>query len=487
VNEFKNQIYAKFKDKYEMICNNNFNEFYESVIAQLDISNNIKSEIKILLRKSIRPTKRRWLKIIINDKESNFNKEIDLIKLSFEKAKNGEVERTKLINLYGVDNIEEYRVLQLKNLNKWVNDDKYFLTDFKYLKDLKLKSILSGFKNDLNLYYLINLDANITNKNVTKVPAIFSTIPIDTTCRIDYLSTAQKNGLIQDFETNSMPTLNKLISLEGSEQEEILMKLEKKTYLEIKNGGNPDNYLDTMTQIALLKSIKYLNSFDTKIVTYYYTHFEHIVTGTPIDKSLYEILTDLNLPKTSKYTEYIENSLAKLGSINMTYTIEGNRLYGNLLSCMIYTENNVKRAKVFLGAILQNLVIKDSAFEYDKEVYNNLSDTSKQLAVWLQKRRYNLALNKEGAIRIEEIYISEFSNAIYFNTRRADRRRNTILSSLEELKSSKLIVFDFNYNKKTDAITMEYIALTTMEKNKLGILTNDLIEQNIDSLEPNKI
>ena len=481
LNEIKEEIYNKLKSKYEELFKKDFKIFFKTTILEMDTD----LEIKALLSKVIRPTKKRWIKMITNNKESSFNKNLELVRLSIEKANGDDEEISKILGLLGVKSIEEYEKSEFNKLQKWVNDDNKLLSEFVHLSELRNKSILSAFRNDITLSYLINLESTeepqtINKVSVTKVPAIFSQIPIDVTGKIDYLTTDQKKSL--DCENDSVLTLDKLISLEGNEQEEILMKLEKKTYLEIKNGGNPDNYLDTMTQIALLKSIKYLNSFDTKIVNYYYNHFEHVVTGTPIDKSLYEITMELNMPNTSAYTEYVENSLAKLGSMNMTYNIEGNKLYGNLLSCMIYTKNGVKRAKVFLGAILQNLVIKDSAFEYDKDIYNNLSDASKQLAVWLQKRRYNLALNKTSQTRTEEIELVEFSNTIYFKTKRADRRRNTILKSLEELKTRKLIVTDFNYTKKSNTITIEYVALTIREKNKLGILDHDLIKDNMNEI-----
>lgn len=482
MNQFKNEIYGKFKQKYEQITKDSFEKFYEMVASELDVAENKNSSIKYLLVKTIRPTKKRWIKIIVNDKENSFNMEIESARIQYEKVQCGEMPISKFKDFFGVTDIDEYKTNHLKVLNKWALDDNLFLTDFKYLEDLKNKSILSAFKNDIYLFYLLcsqKQEMMISeNANITKVPRILSELPIDTSGKIYYLSDAQKNNLDQVYDTDTdvgdtMPTLDKLISLEGDEKEEILMRLEKKTYLEIKKGGNPDKFLDMMTQIALLKSIKYLNSFDTKIINYYYNHFEHVLTGTPIDKTLYEIIKDLNMPNTKIYYEYVENSLAKIGSINMTYNIEGNKLYGNLLSCMIYTENNIKKAKVYLGAILQNLVLKDGAFEYDKDVYNKLSVTSQQLAVWLQKRRYSSAIKKGGCT--DSISVKTFSNAIYFNTKRADRKRKKIVESLEELKANGLIIENYNYDKKIDNIVITYMPLTMKETKKLGLLNNDKI------------
>lgn len=477
MSKIKNEIYKKFKDKYEKIVEDSFNKFFELTSVDLVLPENNKTSINSLLRNTIRPTKKRWIKIIMNQEESTYNQEVSSAKTQYDKMKNGEIEESKFKSFFGALDIGEYKSRLLNELNKWTLDDNLYLTDFKYLTDLRKKSIISAFKNDINLFYLLQSEEQQTlyneNSAVTKLPTILSELPIDTTCKIDYLTEAQKNNLEINNEKDTLNTLDKLVSLQGDEQDEILMKLEKKTYLEIKKGGNPNKFLDMMTQIALLKSIKYLNSFDTKIITYYYNHFDHVFTGSPIDKTFYQIAKELELPNTSKYYEYIEDSLAKMGSINMTYNIEGNKLYGNLLTCMLYNENGIKKAQVYLGGILQNLVIRDSAFEYDKEIFNRLSSTSQQLAIWLQKRRYNLAIKKDEFR--DSIALKTFSNAIYFSSKRADRNRKKIIESLDELKNIRLIIQDYNYDKKIDNAVLQYMSLTIKEKKKLGLLEEDII------------
>lgn len=487
MNKLDVEIYNKLKYNYEKIFKDSFEKFCEMVSLEFESSENKNSSLNYLLVKTIRPTKRRWIKIIMNDKLSSLNKDISAAEISYKKVKGEEIPISKFEDFFGAKDIDQYKQKKLKELNNWMKDDNLYLTDFKYLEEMKMKSITSAFKYDIYLYYLLDLQKQDDFKekiSITKVPIILSELPIDTSCKVDYLSEAQKNNLYEDFDIDIVATLDKLILLEGNEQDEILMRLEKKTYLEIKKGGNPDKFLDMMTQIALLKSIKYLNSFDTRIINYYYNHFENVLTGTPIDKSVYEIAKDLNLPNTTQYYNLIEDSIAKIGSINMTYVMEGNRLFGNLLGCMMYTaENGIKRVKVYLGSILQDLVVKDSAFEYDKDVYNNLSGISQQLAVWLQKRRYKLAINKFA--NTEDIPIKFFSNAIYFNTKRADRIRKRIVDSLEELKTNNLIIKNYKYNKRLDCIEIEYIELTTKERKKLGILDNDIVEEaaNIDKAD----
>lgn len=472
--ELKYEIYNKFKEKYEKInyqqnAKDSFDEFYEAVISELEIIKNKLPSKNTLLVKNIRPMKKRWIKIVANDENSKFNKEIYAAQIQYDMVQNGEIPLSKFESFFGASNIDEYKKKQLYVLNKWADNDDLFLTDFKYLDCLINRSVISALRNDIYLYYVLFYERQ--KENVAKVMPII--LPIDPTNKVDYLTVAQKNNLDSISDIDTLPPLEKLISLEGEEQDEIRMKLEKKTYLEIKKGGDPDKFKDLMTQIALLKSIKYLNSNDIKIVNYYYAHFLNVLTGTAIDKSISEITKELGWPNRTQYYEQVENSLAKLGSINITYFVEGNKLFGNLISCIIYEQNGVKRAEVYLGAILQKFAMKNSAFEYDRDVYNKLSNISQQLAVWLQKRRYGLALNKDG--NIEGITIKNFSNAIYFNTKRAERIRKRIIESLEELKSVELIIKDYTHNKRLDLIEIEYLPLTIKERKKLGILDDDIL------------
>lgn len=249
------------------------------------------------------------------------------------------------------------------------------------------------------------------------------------------------------------------------DHDKILMQLEKMTYLEIKRGAKADKFLDMMTQIALLKSVKYLNSVDVNIIRYYYTHLEKMVLGEPIDKTIYQIVTDLGMPNTLQYYEVVENSIAKLGSMNLSYDIEGNSIHGNLLGCMIYEDEGTKRATVYLGPILQAVVLKKSTFEYDEATFNSLSSDSQQLAIWFQKRRYRSAINNQGYNDL--IALGMFSTAIYWNTKRKDRQRDRILTSLKELKDKNLIIKEYNYDKRVYEFTIEYIPLSPRELSKL--------------------
>lgn len=460
-------IINHMKNIYEKHTKSDFHSFYTVAVANINEAANRED----LLIKTIRPAKKRWLNKIKKDINSTFNKDLQSVQIQYNKVLEKEIEVDKFRFFFNALNYDEYREKLLAELNEWVDDDEKYLSTFKYIDDLNVKSIIFAIKNDI---YLSFIDSHRPSLKIQKVPNILSDLPIDTTGRIGYLSESQKSDLDNNF---NISTLDRLVSLEGDEQDEILFKLEKDTYLEIKKGGNPDKYLDMMTQIALLKSIKYLNSVDTKVIIYYYNHFDHLLTGTPIDKSLYEILKDLGFPNTTQYYDTIENSLAKLGSINMMYKVEGNKLYGNLLACFMYKENDVKRAKVYLGAILQNLVLKNGAFEYDKDTFNNLSNNAQQIATWLQKRRYRLAMDKRG--NDESIGLNMFSNAIYFNDKRKDKRRGKVMDALNELSYVGLIVEKFSYVAKFDVFNIKYYDLSFQEKKKVGIIDEESIETDV--------
>ena len=143
--------------------------------------------------------------------------------------------------------------------------------------------------------------------------------------------------------------------------------------------------------------------------------------GDPIEKSIYQIVLDLGLSNQVKNYEAVENSIAKLGSTKLSYNLEGNSVNGILLESSIYVSNGVKMARVYLGSILKELIIKKSTLEYDGDIFNSLGGDAQQLAIWLQKRRYKASITNEGYD--ETIHLSKFSTAdaarnihIYYNS-----------------------------------------------------------------------
>lgn len=471
IKKLEEEIVSNFKSKYEKLMGKDFNDFYSDIAAQINQLYRLIDKdlvIKNLKYNNIRMTKVRWVKKILTDKNSSIKKDIDSAKLYYEKVLANEMEIEKFQGFYGFENIDEYILSKTKYLEDWKKDENALLTEFKYISLLSKRSIAAAFRNDILLFFLNKCkDEEIKNKTVTLIPSILSDIPIDTTSRIDFLSDEQKKSLEESPDIINPSTIDKLIMIGEEDHDKILMQLEKMTYLEIKKGARAEQFLDMMTQIALLKSVKYLNSLDVNIIRYYYTHLEKMVLGEPIDKTIYQIVTDLGMPNTVQYYELVENSIAKLGSMNLSYDIEGNSIHGNLLGCMIYENEGTKRATVYLGPILQAVVLKKSTFEYDEATFNSLSSDSQQLAIWFQKRRYRSAINNEGYN--DTIALGMFSTAIYWSTKRKDRQRDRILAALKELKEKNLIIKDYLYDKKIYQFYIEYIPLSPRELSKLEI------------------
>ncbi|MGG7060122.1 hypothetical protein ACQPUY_15415 [Clostridium nigeriense] len=471
IKKLEEEVISKFKIKYEQLINKDFNDFYSGLAIQLNqlyYSMDKDLVIKNLKYNNIRMTKIRWVKKILTDKNSSIKKEIDSAKLHYQKVSSKEMSIEKFEAFYGAKNIDEYILSKTKYLEEWKSNEHALLTEFQYISSLSKRSITAAFKNDILLFFVTKCkEEEIKNKTVTLIPSILSDIPIDTTSRIDFLSDEQKKSLEESPDIINPSTIDKLIMIGEEDQDKILMQLEKMTYLEIKRGARADKFLDMMTQIALLKSVKYLNSVDVNIIRYYYTHLEKMVLGEPIDKTIYQIVTDLGMPNTLQYYELVENSIAKLGSMNLSYDIEGNSIHGNLLGCMIYEDGGTKKATVYLGPILQAVVLKKSTFEYDEATFNSLSSDSQQLAIWFQKRRYRSAINNQGYNDI--IALGMFSTAIYWNTKRKDRQRDRILAALKELKEKNLIIKDYLYDKKIYQFSIEYIPLSPRELSKLEI------------------
>lgn len=469
INDVDNEIISAYRTKYEELLESDFEEFYFEMAPHLNNLNKIRvKELEIKkIKTNMKKTKGRWLKKVLTNKNSKVLKDIDSVKVVYEKVVNQELSQDKFSELFGSKDINEYVQIITSTLDDWKNDDEILLTEFKYIECVDKRAIRSAFKNDISLKYLIKYLEEENSKPLTKVPTILSDLPIDTTSRMDFLSDEQKKDLDEAGDIDSPSTIDKLIMFDQGAYDEILLQLQKKTYIEIKKGGKADKFLDMMTQIALLKSVKYLNSTDVDIIRYYYTHLEKMVLGEPIDKTIYQVVIDLGLPNRPQYYEQVENSLAKLGSMNLSYDLEGNSIHGNLLGCMIYEDEGVKRATVYLGPILQAVVLKKSTFEYDEATFNSLSSDSQQLAIWFQKRRYRSAINNQGYNDI--IALGMFSTAIYWNTKRKDRQRDRILASLKELKEKNLIIKDFFYDKRIYQFTIEYIPLSPRELSKLEI------------------
>lgn len=473
----KRELDKRFKDKYEKLVGKDFDVLCDSLEPDLNRLDDIDS-IDLFLKNlsaNVQKTKYRWHQKALSEK-GQVKKDVDFAKAQYEKVLNGELTISKFKSYFDAKNVNEYKTKLIDLLAEWKRDENNLLSDFKYFSKLTKKSLTSAFKNDITLTYIKY--RSILDKDeaiMTKIPSILSDIPIDTTSRIDFLTDAQKRTLDLSDDITKPSTIDRYIMIGEEEQNELLFQLEQSTYIQIKSGGNSTKVQDLLTQIALIKSVKYLNRLDVKIISYYYTHFHKLVLGDAIEKSIYQITKDIGLANQPKNYEAVESSIAKLGSMTLSYNLEGNSINGIFLESSIYESNGARIAKVYLGTILKELILKKSTFEYDEVTFNILGADAQQLAIWLQKRRYKSAIKNEGYA--ETIYLSRFSTAIYWNTKRSDRRRDRIIAALEDLKANNLIISDFYYDRKSFGFELKYIPLSPRELAKLD--AEELAKENL--------
>lgn len=468
---FKNKAIKLFKTKYEkLVKKKKFEDFLSNLSSDLDDIADLEKRELIMknINSNVKRTKTRWINKILANKDNKYIKDIEFAEIQYAKVLAKKISVRKFKSYFGAKNLDEYKENCLAPLNKWKANTDSLLSDFPYISDFTKISINNAFKNDVFVLFSAFCYKEESNaNNTTKVPSILSQIPVDTTSRTYFLTNEQKKDLDKCTDINQPSTIDRYIMIGEDEQNELLLQLEQKTYLQIKNGGNSEKVLDLLTQIALVKSVKYLNRLDVNIISYYYTHFHKIVLGEPIVKSIYQITLDLGLANTIKNYDAIESSIAKLGSMTLSYNIEGNSVNGIFLESSIYESNGVRMAKVYLGSILKELILKKNTLEYDGVVFNSLCADAQQLAIWLQKRRYRCAITNTPYNEI--ISLSKLSTAIYWNTKRIDRKRDRLIVALNDLENNNIVVATALYNKKNVSFEINYIPLSSNELLKLQI------------------
>jgi len=468
---FKYKIINKFKIKYEkLVKNKKFEDFLRSLASDLDdISDLEKRELVMKsINSNVKRTKTRWVNKYLESPNNKFAKDIEFAEIQYNKVLSKQISAKKFKSYFDAKTLKEYKEKCLAPLNEWKNNVNSLLSDFIVIDNFTKTAINNAFKNDIFvLFSEFCYEEESTINNTTKIPSILSQIPVDTTSRTYFLTNDQKKNLDNCTDISEPSTIDRYIMIGEDEQNELLLQLEQKTYLQIKNGGNSGQVLDLLTQIALVKSVKYLNRLDVKIISYYYTHFHKIVLGEPIVKSIYQITLDLCLANTIKNYDAIESSIAKLGSMTLSYNIEGNSINGIFLESSIYEDNDVRMAKVYLGSILKELILKKSTLEYDGDSFNSLGADAQQLAIWLQKRRYTCAITNTPYN--ETISLAKLSTAIYWNTKRIDRKRDRLIVALSDLENNRIVVSTAVYDKKEISFGIHYIPLSSNELLKLQI------------------
>jgi len=481
---FEIQIIDKFKTKYKELIAKNLEDLLISLEDDLGNIEDIDKRELITknLLSSVKKTKYRYVKRIFDDSESDYNKDIQFAEEQYEKVLSKKNTQKKFKEYFNAKTFNEYKKKKYDLIIDWQSDEMTLLTDFPYFENCKKSAINSAFKNDILVLFFRFIE-NLNNlKNTTKVPSILSSIPIDTTSRTYFLTDEQKKSLEVCVDINQPSTIDRYIMIDQNEQNELLLQLEQKTYLQIKNGENSEKVIDLLTQIALIKSIKYLNRLDVKIISYYYTHFHKIVLEEPIVKSISKITSDLKMANTTKNYDAVENSIAKLGSTRLSYKMEGRSINGIFLESSIYEQDGIRMAKVYLGSILKELILKKSTLEYDEASFDSLGGDAQQLAIWLQKKRYRCALLNTKYDEV--ITLNKLSTAIYWNTKRIDRKRDRLVVALEELKENKIVVRDASYSKKDISFDITYIPLSGHEMAKINRSYDDgnLINDNTNVL-----
>lgn len=476
--DIKKEIYDKFKNKYESIYSEKlFEDLYDSVSIQFPKFEVITNKADIyneFIKNTIRPAKRRWINLITKNKKSIYNIDLDKVKEMYKKVENNFAKIESFEDFYNAKSVDEYKTNILTSLESFAKDDEKFLTDFEYLTDLSTKSVMAGFKNDIILFYLRNsmeeLKEEEAGENVRRVIPTLADIPFATKGNVKFFNNNEIDST-DKLTTMDDVNLTKVILLEDDTRDNILLELEKNTYLKLKQSDNRNEYKDILAQMAILKSIKYLNYMDSQLINYIYNdHFSAMLNDESIDKSYYQILKEMGLPDTPYYHDNLEDSLCKLGSLRISYNDDTAKVYGSFFTCTLYKDKkkNMRRVEIIPGDLLKKHVVKNDAFEYDKETYDSLSSDAKQLAIWMQKRRYRLALNNK---RLEEtIVLKAFNNAIYFPNKNIYKMRTRIIAALEELKEKKLSIARFVYNKKLNTVDVVYLPLSIQEQRKLGLL-----------------
>lgn len=453
MNEFKSQIYDKFEDKFKNLIGEDFDVFYNSLNSEIKKLNDKRVRDIVIknLKRSMVSTKRNWNKKIVNEKDSPFNSELAFVELQYNQMRNGIISLEEFKSKFKCDSLETYKENIISCLNEWENDENKLLTEYIYFNFRQKRSMKVAFKNDI-----LKLSSNFfKDVKITRVPTIIGDIAIDTTNRIDYLSKEDRDRMEKEFTISVPSTIDKLIYSDNDSQSELLLKLEHETFMKIKNGEEAGSVGDMVAKMAILKSLKTFNSFDKKIILYFYQHFYEVFTGKKIEKYIADIVQDLGLKNQTKYRDMVENSIAKIASIKISYNFEGHFINGVFFEAKIEQVDTRRKATVYLSGIIEDVFIKDNTINFYDTIYNNLSADAQQLAVMFQKNRMKRALEKTEYK--QNIVLMEFSRSIFWGTKRIDIQRKRIITALDELKQKSVVLKEYTYNKKDYSFNIEYI------------------------------
>ncbi|MGL5085738.1 MAG: hypothetical protein ACRC68_08505 [Clostridium sp.] len=463
MNQFKDQIYSYFEPKYEKFINEDFDVFYNSINGDIDKLNDksVRDIVIKNLKRTVTNTKINWNKKIIEDKNSPFNKEIEFAELEYAQVISGVMKLKDFENKFKHNEAMEYKDTILSQLNEWQKDENKLLIEFRYFNLRQKRSMKVAFKNDI-LKFAMNYFKDV---KITRVPSIIGDMAIDTTNRIDFFSNADKENMEKQSDMFMTSTIDKLIYSDGDRQQELLLRLEHETFIKIKSGEEVTNVSDIVTKMAILKTLKTFNNFDKKIILYFYQHFYEVFSGKKIEKYIGDIVQDLGMKNQTKHRNMVENSIAKIASMKISYNFEGHSINGVFFEAKIEEKDGRRKATVYLSGIIEEVFIKDNTINFYDTTYSNLSADAQQLAVMFQKNRMKLAIEKSGYT--QNIALMEFSRTIFWGTKRIDIQRKRIIAALNELMLKDVVLKSYTYNKKNYSFDIEYIPFPDETVNKI--------------------
>lgn len=456
---FEPYLAEKLKSRYEKYFNDDFDNIRIILASELEnISKDVDGKYKEIIKK-VRYYKNRYIEKFITNKKTNTYKKLLFAREEYNDVLNGKRTLESFEKYFGASSIEEYEKLLFKDIYEWKSNDEALLSECPFLDTMHKLSIKTVFKNDVMLLYCRFLkEKNMKELNIKRFPTVFGSMPIDTTNRLKYI---QED--IDDSVDNlmGMETIDKIIENSDSR---LIIQLENNLYNNLAENKNTESL---MTQIALLKAIKAMNDMDKQIISYFFNIFYMSPMDNEVIKYTYEIAEGCNYSKSKNNLDAIEASILKLSKIRLEHTVEiqdvSKEIVGTLIEATIDKYKNKKnQVKVKCGSFLQELIITNSSYNFNKESFDELNKDSQQFALWFQKRRLNRVYEMKEQYS-EDVYdvipIVDVMKAILWNTIVMEKRIRRTKNSVEDLKKNELVIRDWKYDSRKQLLSVLYIPL----------------------------
>ena len=251
--KFKDSIKKEFKNKYESIVGDKFDEFLKNIEPNIEVLEDELNRENVYkkIEATIKITKARWIDKEIKNDKSALNNDINYLKEKFKAAQNNDEAKKQLQKSINSKTYRLYKKNIYKELDEWKNILEMPFTKYKNFLDLNKKSKKAGFKYDILIKYNNYLKSD-NNYNVKRIPSVFGDIPIDPTNRKRLF-----NGSVQ--LTDDISIIDSILYSDQERKDRLIVMLEQDTYLRLKEGKSP---VDLVTQIALLKATKAMNDID---------------------------------------------------------------------------------------------------------------------------------------------------------------------------------------------------------------------------------